>query len=487
LLLTSSMIASAAPGGNLDLSIKVPQADMQALRAHFLEKGWVRIPRASSTSLVNSLPSFVKDDIASDPDALQHYEINSKGDKVLTRTEFFAHKHAGLKKILHEDIPDVLSQLGPLDRYKLYKEKVNYKLPNTAGYAAHQDAAAYPEATSHVTCLVAVDASTKENGCLWFQRGYKPAATPKLSPDTTEDGIIDPKKCANYEWDACELEPGDIALFDSYIPHKSSPNKSPDSRRLLYLTYNDATLGDLRSAYYKQKMERLQSDGNRISHIKHWQGEVADVQNPIARVSGGSATMSPEDAVKELREIYTGAVGQTQYEKAVITQLEHALQSAQQAELNGGSEEQIVAALVHDIGHLLQNDHADGKVFLATDHAHETVGAEYLRSLGFPEAIFKAVEMHVSGKRFLTSEYRGDDGEKYYEHLTPVSKASLKLQGGPFTKDEAEEFLTQTGAKLSIDLRIWDDNSKVKDCKTKKWEDYQEMVLKVLKRGKDKE
>jgi len=60
------------------------------------------------------------------------------------------------------------------------------------------------------------------------------------------------------------------------------------------------------------------------------------------------------------------------------------------------------------------------------------VGAEYLRGLGFPEAIFKAVEMHVSGKRFLTSEYRGDDGEKYYEHLTPVSKVSLKLQGGPF-------------------------------------------------------
>jgi len=48
--------------------------------------------------------------------------------------------------------------------------------------------------------------------------------------------------------------------------------------------------------------------------------------------------------------------------------------------------------------------------------------------------------------------------------------------------------LTQTGAKLSsVDLHIWDDNSKVKDCKTKKWEDYEEMVLKVLKRGEDKE
>ena len=80
---------------------------------------------------------------------------------------------------------------------------MNYKLPNTAGYAAHQDAAAYPEASSHVTCLVAVDPSTKENGCLWFHKHYTP--TTDLSPLTTKDGILDPKGCADFEWEACEV------------------------------------------------------------------------------------------------------------------------------------------------------------------------------------------------------------------------------------------------------------------------------------------
>ncbi|GMH76118.1 hypothetical protein TL16_g06978 [Triparma laevis f. inornata] len=370
--------------------------------------------------------------------------MDSNGEKVPTRTEYFAHSgEEGFRKILSQDIPSVL------------------------------DAAAYPEASIHVTCLVAVDPSTKENGCLWFHKHYTP--TTDLSPLTTEDGILDPKGCADFEWEACELEPGDIALFDSYIPHKSSPKNSKMPRKLLCLTYNDAKLGDLRSVYYEQKMKRMETDGNRISHIKHWQGDVAGVSMPTA---GCSATMSPEQAVEDLREIYTGELGQTQYKKAVITQLEHSLQSAQQAEQAGRSEEEIVAALLHDIGHLLQNDHADGQVFLKTDHAHEFVGAEYLKRLGFPELIVKAVEMHVSRKRFLTSDYNGEDGTKYWE-------ASLELQGGPFTKKEAEDFLTMNGAKLSVDLRVWDDNSKVKDCKTKTWVDYEAMILKVLRADKE--
>ena len=66
-----------------------------------------------------------------------------------------------------------------------------------------------------------------------------------------------------------------------------------------------------------------------------------------------------------------------------VTQNEHALQCAAIAEADGASEALIVAALLHDIGHLVHLDEtgevADAEVF---DDVHEAIGARVLAKLG---------------------------------------------------------------------------------------------------------
>ena len=56
-----------------------------------------------------------------------------------------------------------------------------------------------------------------------------------------------------------------------------------------------------------------------------------------------------------------------------VTQTEHALQAASQAEAYGAHKELVAAALLHDVGHMLLGN-VDGKSeFLDEDRDHETV------------------------------------------------------------------------------------------------------------------
>ena len=38
---------------------------------------------------------------------------------------------------------------------------------------------------------------------------------------------------------------GDAIFFDSFIPHRSYPNSTEEPRRVLYVTYNAASAGDI--------------------------------------------------------------------------------------------------------------------------------------------------------------------------------------------------------------------------------------------------
>ena len=50
-----------------------------------------------------------------------------------------------------------------------------------------------------------------------------------------------------------DLQPGDLAIFSGFTPHRSGPNKSAQWRRLLYLSYNAASEGgEQRDAHYAE-------------------------------------------------------------------------------------------------------------------------------------------------------------------------------------------------------------------------------------------
>jgi phosphonate degradation associated HDIG domain protein len=136
-----------------------------------------------------------------------------------------------------------------------------------------------------------------------------------------------------------------------------------------------------------------------------------------------------------------------------VSQTEHALQAAYQAESEGAPGTLVVAALLHDVGHLvhgLAEDVADQGV----DGRHEAVGEAWL-SRHFGLEVAEPVRLHVAAKRYLCAV-----DARYGEQLSPASVQSLTLQGGPFSLAEVQAFEQHRYFREAVRLRRWDDAAK---------------------------
>tara|TARA_B100000427_G_C15243643_1_gene478965 strand:- start:76 stop:651 length:576 start_codon:yes stop_codon:yes gene_type:complete len=162
-----------------------------------------------------------------------------------------------------------------------------------------------------------------------------------------------------------------------------------------------------------------------------------------------------------------------QYGNEDVTQLEHALQCAELAEQHNLPNPTIAAALMHDIGHLLYED--GDPIHKGKDGYHENLGADYLSNY-FKEDVTIPIRAHVDSKRYLSST---EDG--YYDSLSEASKLSLKVQGGPFTKEEAEEFIKKPFMKEAVEMRRFDDMAKVLNKKTPDLKHFQHYLEEAYK------
>lgn len=174
----------------------------------------------------------------------------------------------------------------------------------------------------------------------------------------------------------------------------------------------------------------------------------------------------------EIERLFAGA-GSSMYAGEPITQTEHGLQAAWAAEQEQAGDALIVAALLHDVGHLLHDlgeDCADEGV----DDQHEALGAEWLARHFGPEVV-EPVRLHVPAKRYLCAI-----DPIYREKLSPASVLSLQLQGGPFSPDEVEAFRRNPHFKAALRLRGWDEVAKVPGLQTPPLEHFLESAARVL-------
>jgi [1-hydroxy-2-(trimethylamino)ethyl]phosphonate dioxygenase len=155
---------------------------------------------------------------------------------------------------------------------------------------------------------------------------------------------------------------------------------------------------------------------------------------------------------EEILQIFDSR-GDEAYFGEPVSQKEHALQAAHQAEQEGAPPPLVTAALLHDIGHLvhgLPEDIADR----GFDGRHEDAGEAWLERY-FPPQVTEPVKLHVAAKRYLC---RVDP--EYRARLSPASQQSLALQGGPFSGDEARQFEEHRYFREAVRLRRWDDEAK---------------------------
>ena len=180
------------------------------------------------------------------------------------------------------------------------------------------------------------------------------------------------------------------------------------------------------------------------------------------------------ELIERLLQFLTDA-GQSNYDVGV-TQTEHALQSAQLAAERDGGDEAITSALLHDIGHLVLDEHNAQGDFLEEDLNHEEVAWEFLRRY-FPETITEPIRMHVVAKRYLCTT-----DPTYYERLSPASRRSFEVQGGRLSANERAALEKNPHLNAALELRRWDDEAKVAGRETPAIETFAPQLGRCLRR-----
>ena len=166
----------------------------------------------------------------------------------------------------------------------------------------------------------------------------------------------------------------------------------------------------------------------------------------------------------ELLSIYSRA-GAAAYFGEAVTQTEHGLQAAYFAQLCGASDALIVAALLHDVGHLLESA-PDDIAEWTTDAHHEQIGGRWLARRFGPE-VSEPVRLHVPAKRYLCAT-----DTTYFNRLSSASVRTLELQGGPMSEAEIAAFEAEPFHRDAILIRQCDDQGKVAGLRTPDFAHY---------------
>lgn len=179
--------------------------------------------------------------------------------------------------------------------------------------------------------------------------------------------------------------------------------------------------------------------------------------------------MDPIDCIDALFSRYAACHG-LGARREPVTFLQHALQCALAAEWANAEPPLVAAALLHDLGRVID----DMEAFDDSDDAHELRALPFLRA-HFPPAVFEPVRLHVQAKRYLVTT-----DPAYLDGLTAASRHTLRLQGGTMARDELLEFEDHPYAVAAVALRRWDDQAKDPTRRTPSFEYYRPMLENVL-------
>lgn len=167
---------------------------------------------------------------------------------------------------------------------------------------------------------------------------------------------------------------------------------------------------------------------------------------------------------QELLDIFVGRATR-RYGLSEINQLQHALQSAALAEADNAPPATVLAALLHDVGHMI-HDLGEDPASRGVDDVHEELGAQWLAKRFGPE-VSEPVRLHVTAKRYLCT-VEAD----YFGKLAPDSVRSLKLQGGLMSPDEVEAFRANPHHAEAVRLRRYDEEAKDPHARTPHFDHY---------------
>ena len=181
------------------------------------------------------------------------------------------------------------------------------------------------------------------------------------------------------------------------------------------------------------------------------------------------------DVIDVIFEVFESK-GAAAYVGEPVTLREHMLQSAHAAAEDGAPDDLVVAALLHDIGHLLHDEPEDAAES-GIDTEHEELGFAFLEQ-HFPPEVVEPVLLHVAAKRYLCAV-----DPEYLDVLSPASRLSLELQGGPMNAREIEAFEALPHFEEACRLRRYDDIAKDTAADVPPLEHYRPLLEATVRSG----
>jgi gamma-butyrobetaine dioxygenase len=184
-----------------------------------------------------------------------------------------------------------------------------------------------------------------------------------------------------------------------------------------------------------------------------------------------------DEAWRTIERAFNSAGGMV-YLGEDVTMIQHQLQAGVLAD--GCHDALVVAALLHDIGHVIGYNagEPDASAALADDRDahHDTTGARWLSSWFGPE-VTEPVRLHVAAKRYLVATE-----PDYAAKLSEASVHTLRLQGGPMSAREVHEFERLPYARDAVALRRLDEAAKDPSRHAPGLDTYRDLVARVLAR-----
>ena len=224
-------------------------------KADFTRQGWCVFPDYFRADEVEQMLAWTGEVFArAEPVGLRMvYCEGSTSDGAvppIRRIERFCNGHKDFDNFLRYGRQVDLVQMLLGGSAILFKEKINSKFPGGSGYDIHQDQQAgwTVFAPIFITAMICLDEIGSENG------GFLIANSSRCSYLLAgEWSDLSDEQVASLDMLELNLRPGDLLLFDSFVPHGSGPNPSSSIRRVLFSTYNAADFGDHRTSYFKLK------------------------------------------------------------------------------------------------------------------------------------------------------------------------------------------------------------------------------------------
>jgi len=181
--------------------------------------------------------------------------------------------------------------------------------------------------------------------------------------------------------------------------------------------------------------------------------------------------MTHSDIVALIEDIFYRR-GADSYLGESVTMSQHMLQAAQLAEKESASDELVVAALLHDIGHYT-NEFPEDALEQGINNLHDEAGASIMIN-HFPPLVIDCIRYHVDAKRYLCAT-----DNDYYDQLSEASQHTLALQGGPMNTMEVAKFENNPHLEAIVKVRRWDDLAKDAQRETPPFAWYKPRLMKV--------